>query len=200
SMVHVTILLEGKHEKVSHGLYASSTVSLLRAGDANILVDTGSFGDRERLIHSLAKEGLTPLDISKVIVTHLHLDHTANLDLFKNADIITKPSPQSAGLVFHGSNNIVSRLTIDHLEIAPGIHTILTPGHVESHISVVAETNDGTYIICGDAIQTADQVDRAVKPKTAWNMDAFEASRNVILETADYVVPGHGGVVRIKGA
>ncbi|MDD5103294.1 MAG: MBL fold metallo-hydrolase [Candidatus Peribacteraceae bacterium] len=197
-MVEVKVLLVGKHEKVPEGTYANSTITLIRAGEKNILVDAGSFGDKENLIESLGKEGLSPDDIHTVVVTHLHLDHTANLDLFRNADIVTKHSPVSSGLVFHGSNNIVSRVDVENLEIVPGVKTILTPGHVEAHISVVAVTSDGTYVICGDAIQKSNQIDIHVKPEKVWNLEAFENSRKLILEVADYVVPGHGGVVQIK--
>lgn len=197
-MVEVRVLLVGKHEKIPEGMYASSTVTLIKANDVNILVDSGSFADRGNLITALKNEGLTLTDIHTVVVTHLHLDHTANLDLFTHAAIITKHSAQSAGLMFHGGSNIITSVNVEHLEIVSGVKIILTPGHVDAHISVVVETSDGTYVICGDAIQTPDQVDVHTKPKKACDIDAFENSRNLILGLADYLIPGHGGVIQIR--
>ena len=196
-MNKVRVLLVGRHEIVDEGTYANSSVILINSNDKKILVDAGSFADRKNLIDALDHEGLKPVDIDIVIVTHAHLDHTANLNLFKRADFIAKHSPQSNGVMLSGSNNIVKSISVDNMEVAEGVNTILTPGHIEAHISVVVETDNGVAVVCGDAIQTANQIDVSNKPKTVLNMKAFEESRKKILDIADYVIPGHGDIVQI---
>jgi len=197
-MIEIKVLLVGRHDKIKGGTHAGSSVVLIKTDDRNILVDTGSFGDRKKLIEALKKVSIKPEDIDIVLVTHTHLDHTANLDLFKKAEIITKHSPQSIGVVFHGFDNDIAHINVDDLEVVKGVRTILTPGHIEAHISVVVETGRGTYVICGDAIQTENQLDMNCKPEKAWNFDEFEKSRKRILEIANYVIPGHGDVLKVK--
>lgn len=69
---------------------------VLRSGDQVILVDTGyddaEAKSRDRPIRmdpgaALAPLGLTPDDITTVIVTHLHYDHAGGLHLFPNATL-----------------------------------------------------------------------------------------------------------------
>jgi len=197
-MIEINVLLVGRHDKIQGGTNAGSSVVLIKTDNKVILVDTGSFGDRKRLVETLKNEKIKPDDVDIVLVTHTHLDHTANLDLFKKAEIITKHSPQSVGVMFHGFDNDIAHINVDNLEVVKGVRTILTPGHIEAHISVVVETDKGTYVICGDAIQTENQLDTNCKPEKAWNFDEFAKSRKRILEIADYVVPGHGDVIKVK--
>jgi len=89
-MATVKVLIKGHHSKdVENRPKIGSTVTLIR-GQKNIIVDTGSFLDRDRLITALEKENLTPEDIDMVIITHLDLDHIVNTYLFKDAKIFCK--------------------------------------------------------------------------------------------------------------
>ena len=40
-------------------------------------------------------------------------------------------------------------------ELAPGVHVIPTPGHVNGHQSIVLECDDGTLVLAGQAHDTA---------------------------------------------
>jgi glyoxylase-like metal-dependent hydrolase (beta-lactamase superfamily II) len=69
-------------------------VWLLRSGEQAIVVDTGfkGLGDLSRarqgvrsVSDALEQLGVTPDAVKDVILTHLHYDHTGNLDLFPNA-------------------------------------------------------------------------------------------------------------------
>ena len=89
-MVEVKTLIEGDHTPLDDGkMKIGSTIALIKT-DKNILVDTGSFLDKDKIIEGLKKENLTPEDIDIVILTHLHLDHTVNTYLFSNAKIFYK--------------------------------------------------------------------------------------------------------------
>src|SRR5262249_33105638 len=66
-------------------------------GGKNILVDTGCYHDRVmkgrgitdfiKPSDTLAKLGLSPADITDVIITHMHWDHADGVDLFPNAKV-----------------------------------------------------------------------------------------------------------------
>src|SRR5436190_16881094 len=137
---------------------------LIREGDEWTLVDTG-FGGREgspggRLLSELEKTKLGPEDISRVIITHLHLDHvgwnTVDRDgqpeaLFKNARHVVQRLDwehfQQPGV--KGENACIG-LCCDPLQsaglldlidgnqsISQGISALHTPGHTPGHQSLI---------------------------------------------------------------
>lgn len=65
-----------------------STVYVLKL-EKNILIDTSSKDNKEELVNDLKQLNLKPENINFVILTHSHWDHNGNLNLFKNASIIT---------------------------------------------------------------------------------------------------------------
>jgi len=52
-----------------------------------ILIDTSSSDNKQELVEDLKELMIKPEDISIVLLTHQHWDHTGNLELFSNADI-----------------------------------------------------------------------------------------------------------------
>lgn len=48
---------------------------LIRSGDAVVLIESGPGSTRAGLEAGLAKEGLTPRDVTHLLLTHIHLDH-----------------------------------------------------------------------------------------------------------------------------
>lgn len=48
---------------------------LIRNGDAVVLIESGPGSTRAGLEAGLAKEGLTPRDVTHLLLTHIHLDH-----------------------------------------------------------------------------------------------------------------------------
>jgi glyoxylase-like metal-dependent hydrolase (beta-lactamase superfamily II) len=153
-----------------------------------ILVDTG-FSDKEwETVYApaveaiglqnfgltpaaLAKIGVTPEDITDIILTHLHTDHAGGLNQFPNARFyIQKAELQYAVIApefqftTHGHYNAdivvdmvrlayqerVNILVGDHV-LFDGISVIHTPGHTPGHQSVMARTDSGLVSILGDA-------------------------------------------------
>jgi glyoxylase-like metal-dependent hydrolase (beta-lactamase superfamily II) len=197
-MAEVKVLVEGFHDKSKGYLEASSTSVLIKT-DKNILVDTGLWKDEEKLLKALKKEGIVPNDIEIIIATHLHLDHTANIHLFKNAKVIAKHNlPTGPGLRIAVSGYRIEKMEVDNAEIAKDVKTILTPGHVDDHISVVVDTDKGTVVIAGDALGSEKYTDFSVIPDRYWNLEEFNKNRKKILDMADYVIPGHGKMFKVE--
>lgn len=71
--------------------FAVGTVNayLLRNGSTAVLLDCGLNYDpaREKLLASLAEQGLEPQDITALVLTHGHVDHVGLTSLFRSAGV-----------------------------------------------------------------------------------------------------------------
>ena len=202
-MTEVKVLVEGMHGVPKDGrLKIGSTCTLIK-GEENILVDTGTFLAREKIIEALKQEGLTPENIDKVVLTHLHLDHLVNVDLFNKAKIYLK---FKGGNDYPGQYQVLSEGYLnradlsDGAEISKGVKIIHTSGHTMDLISVVVETDKGKVVITGDAISDESWTDlnKQPEPMIVVGVEKYNESRKKILEIADYIIPGHGGMFKVK--
>src|SRR5690606_17788181 len=75
-------------KSVCHGGLGWSTVALLRGEGRTVLVDTGSFGMRPLIRRQLGAHDLGPADVTDVLLTHSHYDHSVNYVLFPKARIV----------------------------------------------------------------------------------------------------------------
>jgi len=112
--------------------------------------------------------GVKPEDIKIIILTHLHWDHSWNLDLFSDAKIYVQrkevryaiyPAPfeHTTYAIFEDGPRWASSVTRfepleGDCEILPGISVMLTPGHSPGGQSVLVNTAEGIYAIIGDFV------------------------------------------------
>lgn len=191
-LAQVKILLKGyfiwTDERRSQ-FKASSTVTLIRDGKVNIVVDTGQHGVEKKLVVALKREGLKPDDIHYVIVTHHHPDHVANNHLFKKATITDVLSSYKGDKfkvdldLLHKGKNIIT----------PNVYIISTPGHELDECSVIAKTEKGVVAIVGDVFW-ATQKEKNIMVKDAKELAKSQA---LVVKLADYVIPGHGGMFKV---
>src|SRR5512138_764970 len=66
---------------------------LIRSGDGVVLIESGPGSTLAALEAGLAKEGLSPRDITHVLLTHIHLDHAGAAGWWsqQGAEIIVHP-------------------------------------------------------------------------------------------------------------
>lgn len=87
-MIEIDVLIEGK----SFPQYSSSVALVKETVSSEkqnyYLLDTGSFYDRSKLIDAIENRNLKTKDIQYVILSHWHVDHIGNIDLFEDANII----------------------------------------------------------------------------------------------------------------
>ncbi|MFH1720633.1 MAG: MBL fold metallo-hydrolase [Patescibacteria group bacterium] len=191
----IKILFEGLHEDHFNGdSYVidplTSSSILIRTGKHNILVDTGAFYHRQKLLDGLSEEGLRPEDIHCILNTHYHLDHTTNNFLFPNAYVGVGPNMLSHKT---GEGHIYSASRKKNPYFPEEIEDLPTPGHSEPHHSYVYREDGVTYIMAGDAVSAhrfREGVLQAPDPK------AFKESALKIFEIADVIIPGHNEVIR----
>src|SRR5256714_15442243 len=75
----IDILVQGFPGKtVCHGGLGWSTVALGRGQGRGILIDAGNFGMRRVIAGRLEAHGVKPSDVTDVIPTHAHFDHSIN--------------------------------------------------------------------------------------------------------------------------
>jgi len=161
--------------------HVAGTVSLVRDGGAVIVVDPGMVADRSAILEPLAERGVSPSEVTHVVITHHHPDHTVNVGLFENAEVVDFWARYRRDLWLDHDG--------DGHAVAPHTRLILTPGHTLQDLTLLAET-DGGVVAFTHAWWHADRTPE-VDP-LAEDQAALETSRARILVEADLVVPGHG--------
>ena len=87
-MTGYDVLITGNNLAYADGALGISSVVLVTTDAGPLLFDTGHYGNRPALLRGLARHGLRPKDVPRVMLSHLHWDHSLNVDLFPDAEIL----------------------------------------------------------------------------------------------------------------
>ena len=143
---------------------------VLRNGDSTIVVDTGfhpeSGARRGRTClcppdEALRQIGVEPETVPTVVLTHLHYDHTGNLEWFPEAELIV----QRSELEFWSGpearhQQFAPLIEPEEIErIAPGIQAICVGGHSPGQTVLVVETAGGSAVIASDAVHYYEELE-----------------------------------------
>ncbi|MEU5981427.1 MBL fold metallo-hydrolase [Streptomyces sp. JL2001] len=163
------------------GPRTASTVSLLREGDVVVVVDPGMVADRALILGPLADAGIAPEQVTDVVFSHHHPDHTLNAALFPAARY------HDHWAVYQ--DDLWTDRPADGFRLSPSIRLAATPGHTAEDISTLADTADGLVVLT----HLWWSADGPAEDPYATDPDALHASRRAILDLAPaLVVPGHG--------
>jgi len=163
----------------------ASTVVLVRDGDAVIVVDPGMVASRNLILDPLAALGVDPRQVTDVVFSHHHPDHTLNAALFTEAR-------------FHDHwaiyrDDVWTDREADGFELGPSVRLKATPGHTAEDITTLVET-DGGLVACTHLWWSEAGPD--IDPLAA-DQQLLEASRAELLALRPLlVVPGHGSPFR----
>jgi glyoxylase-like metal-dependent hydrolase (beta-lactamase superfamily II) len=187
---------------------------LLKSADRNILVDTGcdagSYAagpmppveDVESLEKNLGRFGLGIDDIDAVILTHLHFDHAAFLNLFTHCPVFVQQRELRAALNPHAyfSNMYVPSFFEDtkfelvdgDMELFPGIEVTLVPGHSPGSEAVIVETKEGRAAVSGFCC-VAENFDKGNMAIPGIHEDVQQAydSMHKLIGRVDIIYPNH---------
>ena len=212
----IEIAVQGYPGKaVCHGGLGWSTIVLMQGHGRIILIDTGSFGQRQLILDRLSAHQLTPSDVSDVILTHSHWDHSVNWVMFPKARIHIDAAELAWALKEPWGLTPVPELYVRELAQSPQIQTMNAgqtvlpnlvahhaPGHTPGHLIFVLNGETHDIIFTGDAAKnraemlslTADMTyDSAVSRASMeliWSL--WRARPNTIL------VPGHDLPMRLE--
>ncbi|NJD29769.1 MAG: MBL fold metallo-hydrolase [Chloroflexi bacterium] len=180
----VHVLHEGY---VREGGRVAGTVVLVRDGPATIVVDPGMVADRRLILEPLAAHGVQAAAVTHVFLSHHHPDHTVNIALFPEAEVVDFWARYRGDLWLDHEG--------DGHRLSPNSELWLTPGHTEEDASLIVRTADGVHAMThlwwlGDRTPKIDPL--------AWDQAALERSRARLLEAVDVVVPGHGRPFRVR--
>lgn len=96
-------------------------------------------------------------------------------------------------------------LEFDPDVLGEGIEILETPGHVTEHLSLIVQTTKGKIAIAGDVIWWTDNEDQIFNINQTdqtqakdMNMDELVNSRKKLLKKADWIIPGHGKMFKVK--
>ena len=199
---------EGRDAFDEQIIYRSSLQNfLIDTGGEVILVDTGFQNDYDApakklgaplymgekiadFMEAFAATGYRPEQVTRILVTHKHPDHSAALQYFPNAKIYIAPEDADA-LKLEG-DNIVRATYGDGAyhnfpaaqKVAEGVYFIKAKGHTNGNSIVIAEDGDLFYMMHGDVTYC----DAALKAnKLSIVFENKEAARNTLDLVREFV-------------
>jgi glyoxylase-like metal-dependent hydrolase (beta-lactamase superfamily II) len=180
------VLLEGS--LTSKAGKVQSTCTLIRDEGRLMVVDPGMADDHHAIFEPLSALGFGPEQVTDVIVSHHHPDHTMRIALFPNAAV------HDFWATYRGSTwedaDAEGRL------LTPSVMLIRVPGHTVEDIAVVVGTPDGVAVCTHLWFDDEGPAD----DPTAEDPASLHASRRRVLDIADVIVPGHGAPFRPSSA
>lgn len=178
--------IEGRNfvpgERTDGARLVASTIAMIEADGAIIIVDPGMVPDDIDLTEKIESLGIKKETVTHVFVSHHHPDHTIRIGMFPNATVVD----------FWGSYKY--DLWEDHgdeYEIAPNVMLIRSPGHTNEDASLVVSAENGTYVFTH--VWWNEKMEPKVDPLAEDHKKLIE-SRRKILEIADFIIPGHGSM------
>jgi glyoxylase-like metal-dependent hydrolase (beta-lactamase superfamily II) len=158
----------------------ASTVTFIRDGDLRLVVDPGLVVSTDLILGPLANLGVRPDEVTDVVFSHHHPDHTLNAALFPEARF------HDHWAMYHGDAFVVVEQT--DRDLSRSVRLVATPGHTPQDITTLVSTADGvaalTHLWWSAQGPGEDPV--------ATDPEALHAGRARILDIADLIVPGHG--------
>jgi glyoxylase-like metal-dependent hydrolase (beta-lactamase superfamily II) len=159
----------------------AGTVSLIRDGDAVIVVDPGMVRHRDAILEPLAALGVTPDAVTDVVFSHHHPDHTLHAALFPKARF------HDFQAVYQG--DVWDDRPAEGVQLGADTRLIETPGHTEQDISTLVQTDDGLVVLTHLWWTDEGPLDDPYAPDAA----VLRNSRERVLALAPVlIVPGHG--------
>ncbi len=178
-MARVDVLVDGYARRDGEVARVAGTVSLVRAPGLIAIVDPGMVVDQAAILEPLTALGVDPSEVTDVILSHHHPDHTVNIGLFPDARV------HDHWAVYH--HDVWQDRPAEGAQLADGVVLWETPGHTPQDISTVVTTDAGTVVLTHLWWTAASESD----PRGV-DLEALHRGRARVLDVADRIVPGHG--------
>ena len=169
------------------GERVASSVVMVRDGDALIVADPGMVRSRSLILDPLRALGVEPEAVTHVFLSHHHPDHTVNIALFPNAEVVD-----------FWARYIDDRwldMPGDGYHLSPNAELWVTPGHTNEDASLIVRADDGVYAMTH--LWWHEDRSPEIDP-LADDQDLINAGRERVLAVADVVIPGHGGPFHVE--
>lgn len=204
-----TLVFPGFPGKLTSGSLGWGAMIYIEHGSYKIMFDTAGPGKRVELRKRMQEIGIDASEINMLILSHFHYDHVYNYDYFPNARILmhqiesdwlgSEPDNYAIPPHFYDAITKTGRLELMKRdeEIAPGIETLLVPGHTPGGIALVLrDPNMPVTIVAGDAVKNISELANG-DVSIAWDRNASTQSIKKIRDIAEVVIPGHDRILQI---
>jgi len=178
---------------------------LLRDADRTVLFDIGAGHDfmstAGHLPEAMANLGVTPEEITHLVITHAHPDHLwgllddfdepllpraevlmgrAEWDYWMDPDTVESIGAARQSFAVGAQRRLVEiedqvQLFDDGAEILPGVQAMLTPGHTPGHMAFALQAGGQGLMVVGDAL---------ANPHLAFERPEWESSSDQVPDMA----------------
>lgn len=167
----------------------------------------------ERPPAALRAAGVDPESLRTVVLTHLHWDHCYNLECFPRARVLVQAAELRAAVDPVATQRRTYEvglpgvrppwlMALDRLavlrgdtDIAPGVRTLLLPGHTPGLQGILVDTEAGRYLLASDGAPRAENVGSSgsepIPPGIHTDVATSLHSLARMRREADVVLPGH---------
>ncbi|MSQ30946.1 MAG: MBL fold metallo-hydrolase [Dehalococcoidia bacterium] len=212
-MAEIDVVAQGFGVGTNEGMISYCGITLIR-GERLTLVDVGYPARRQILLQRLEERGIKAGDIDRIVITHAHWDHSLNLLMFPNAEVVLSKDEyeyiqhphaldQATPLYLPDILNRCRAVTTvnDGEELEPGVRVMSVPGHSPGSLAVLVETPQGIAGMVGDALpsRAAAMAPVPTAGLIFFDEEAGERSARKILDTCRFVYPGHDRPFAIEG-
>jgi glyoxylase-like metal-dependent hydrolase (beta-lactamase superfamily II) len=160
----------------------TGTCTLIRDEDRTIVVDPGMVERQSDILAPLAALGLSPAQVTDVVLSHHHPDHCLNAGLFPEARV------HDHWAIYRGAE--WDSVDAEGRQLTRSAGLIRVPGHTPEDIALVVGTPEGVVVLTHLWWTAEGPADDPSAPDRA----LLRRSRERVLAVADRVVPGHGPV------
>jgi len=190
-------------------------MSLVKTTQGYILFDTGlnpeglvdpvgTWGEKESLVAEFKPEddiryrlnelGLKPEDISYVVNSHLHYDHTGGNQFFPQAKFIVQKAEYrfarfpddfaaAAYISDHFDHPFEFHLIEGDQELFDGVFLMFTPGHTPGSQSMALSLPEtGTVVLTGDVVYSTENIEKHIPAGNTWDPGQAMISMNRIVQ------------------
>jgi len=166
--------------------------------------------EKQEHVNALKAVGISPDDVKIVILTHLHWDHAGCFHLFDNATFLVQKreleyaiAPFPCHHALYHENSLGKPMFVDYLkriemidgdgQVEDGVEVIFLPGHTPGFQGVSVRTEEGRYVIAGDAVGMFESWETIPHVPTGLftSLEECYKSMKKIERIADFVLPGH---------
>ena len=162
------------------GMHIDLQSSVDRIGAETAKTITPDFSPGEELTARLAARGISPTDIDRIVVSHLHFDHVGGNQEIPDARVVVQRAEWESGhdqrMIDYGIYNPddydhghdVHQIEGEHDVFGDGrVVCLPTPGHTRGHQSLRVELASGPVVLTGDCVYLESMLDDMVVPTMA---------------------------------
>ncbi len=208
-MSSIQVLQKGFPGKADIALLYMSSISFVEHEGKKLLCDLGPISIRKNLIKVMKEKKIDPASIDLILLSHLHHDHAANIDLFPKARVVL--SEEEWRYAREGNDQAIQKaylplyeerekvfVTQDGQEILPGLRAWMVPGHTPGSLCFSLTVDGKRWILAGDAVKNRGELRSG---EVALTLDPERSRESIarIRSMADIVVPGHDALLYVQG-